>query len=200
MRKIAHIVSWVLSPLLIPSYGMVMALWLTGLGVLPVWVRVRIAAIVWVLTCVLPMLAIFALWCLRVVTSFGLNNRKERPIPYLLTVACYLATAGYLYAIHAPQWLWLFMVAGAGAAVVSFIVNFWWKISAHMAAAAGLLAMAFRIASDKLSVIDMWPVMTVAILLLGLLGTCRMVLKCHTLGQVLAGTANGFLWVYLLTI
>ena len=75
---------------------MVMALWLTGLGVLPVWVRVRIAAVVWVLTCVLPMLAIFALWCLRVVTSFGLNNRKERPIPYLLTVACYLATAGYL--------------------------------------------------------------------------------------------------------
>ena len=135
-----------------------------------------------------------------VVTSFGLNNRKERPIPYLLTVACYLATAGYLYAIHAPQWLWLFMVAGAGAAVVSFIVNFWWKISVPMAAAAGLLAMAFRIASDKLAVIDMWPVITVAILLLGLLGTCRMVLKCHTLGQVLAGTANGFLWVYLLTI
>ena len=199
MIKIAHIVSWVLSPLLIPSYGMIMAFWLTGLDVLPTGLRLQVTAIVWALTCLMPMLAIMALWCLRVVTSPGLNNRRERPIPYVLTVVCYLATAYYLYVIHAPQWLWMFMVAGACAAAVSFIVNFRWKISAHMAAAAGLLAMAFRIAADKVAVVDMWPVITVAILLLGLLGTSRIVLKCHTLGQVLAGTANGFLWVYLLT-
>lgn len=199
MKTVAHIVSWILSPLLIPVYGMIIAFWLTTLNVLPVGIKVQVIAVVWAFTCIAPMLVILALWRSHMVTSPGLNNRKERPIPYILTIVCYLATAYYLYAIHAPQWLWLFMIAGAGAAFVSLVVNFRWKISAHMAAAAGLLAMVFRIAADRVAVVDMWPVVTIGIMLLGLLGTSRIVLKCHTLGQVLAGAANGFLWVYLLT-
>ena len=199
MNKIARLVSWIFSPLLVPTYGMIMALWLTGYNALPASTRWHVTAMVWAITCLVPMVVILILWSARVVTDLGLNKRKERPIPYALTVVCYAATAFYLWSAQAPQWMWMFMVAGGAAAVVSCIVNFWWKISAHMAALGGLLALTFRMSADKLAVIDMWPVITVAILCVGLLGTCRIYLRCHTLGQVLAGTANGFLWVWLLT-
>lgn len=200
MKLIAKYTSRILSPLLIPTYGAFMSLWLTGLCVLPVSVRWRVTSMVFAITCLLPMVAILSLWAMHKVSDLGLNNRSERPIPYTITVVCYLLTAFYLYTIHAPQWMWLFIVGGAGAAVVSFVVNFWWKISAHMAAIGGLVALSFRFVADNLAVIDMWPVVTIVILLAGLLGTSRIYLGCHTLAQVLAGAANGFLWVWLLTL
>ena len=40
----------------------------------------------------------------------------------------------------------------------------------------------------------------IAIILAGIVGTSRLILNCHTLGQVLAGTLNGFFWVFILTI
>ena len=146
------------------------------------------------------MVTILSLWAMHKVSDLGLNSRRERPIPYIITVVCYLVTALYLHMIHAPYWMWMFMISGAGAAVVSFVVNFWWKISAHMAAMGGLVALTFRFAADNLAVVDIWPIVTLVILLAGLLGTSRIYLGCHTLAQVLAGTANGFLWVWLLTL
>ncbi len=200
MKLIAKYTSRILSPLLIPTYGAFMSLWLTGLNALPLSLRWRVVSMVFAITCLLPMMAILLLWAMRKVSDLGLNNRNDRPLPYVLTVVCYLLTAFYLHTIHAPQWMWLFMIAGAGAAIVSFIVNFRWKISAHMAAMGGLVALTFRFVADNLAVVDMWPVATVVILLAGLLGTSRIYLGCHTLAQVLAGAANGFLWVWLLTL
>lgn len=200
INKIARLISWILSPLLIPAYGTAMSLWLTAYSAMPHALLWRVTAVVWTITCLVPMIAILVLWATHFVTDLGLNKRRERPVPYVLTVICYIVAALYLSAAHAPQWMWLFMVAGAGAALVSFVVNFWWKISAHMAAMGGLLALTFRMAADHLAVVDTWPVITAVILLTGLLGTCRIQLHCHTLAQVFAGTANGFLWVWVLTI
>ena len=39
----------------------------------------------------------------------------------------------------------------------------------------------------------------VVLILTGILGTSRILLHCHTLMQVVAGVANGFLWVFILT-
>ncbi|MCM1021276.1 MAG: hypothetical protein NC343_03680 [Muribaculum sp.] len=199
MNKIAKITSWILSPLLIPTYGTAMALWLTVYNTLSPGIIWRVVAMVWAITCLVPVIAILIMWRMHVVADPGLNNRTERSIPYLLTIVCYIIAVFYLRFIHAPYWMWMFFVAGACAAVVSLVVNLRWKISAHMAATGGLVAMSFRIASLQVAVVDMWPVITCLVLLAGLLGSSRILLRCHTLAQVLAGTANGFFWVWLLT-
>ena len=199
MNKIAHIFSWILSPMLMPTYAVFTALWITILAIYPVSVRWNVTLMIWLITCILPILSFLLLYKLKVISNPGLNNQHERSIPYIITMVCYLGASYYLYHIHAPQWLWMFMVGGAIAAIVSFIVNIWWKISGHGAGIGGYIALLFRIAVDGLSLYDIWPFISVAILLAGILGTSRIILKCHTLGQVLAGIANGFLWVFILS-
>ncbi len=199
INKIARIFSWVLSPVLIPTYAVFIALWVTTLSFLPAALRWNVVVMVWLITCMLPMLAIYVLYKLKIISHPGLNNRKERYIPYMVTAACYLGASWYLHGIHAPHWMWMFMVGGAVAAVLSCVVNIWWKISAHAAAMGGLLALLSRIALYGINVIDMWPVLSLAIILTGILCTSRILLQCHTLMQVAAGVVNGFFWVFILT-
>ena len=199
MNKIAHIFSWILSPVLIPTYAVFVALWVTLLSFLPVDARWGVVAMTWVITCAIPVVAILLLYKFKVISAPGLNQQKERYIPYVVTALCYLGCGLYMYRAHAPMWLVMFMVGGAAAAFVSCFINIWWKISAHGAAMGGLLALMFRILVDGLNVIDIWPLISITILLTGILGSARKVLNCHTFWQVIAGVANGFFWVFLLT-
>lgn len=199
MNKISHLFSWVLSPVLIPTYAVFIALWVTALAVLPVGLRLNVTLMTFLLTCVIPVVAIILLYKMKLISSPGLNNQKERYIPYVITAICYLGAAWYMFRIHASSWLYMFMIGGAIAAAVSCIVNIWWKISAHLAAMGGLVALLFRILSDGIYICNMWALISVAILLTGILGSARIQLKCHTFWQVIAGAANGFFWVYLLT-
>lgn len=199
MNKISHLFSWVLSPVLIPTYAVFIALWVTALAVLPVGLRLNVTLMTFLLTCVIPVVAIILLYKMKLISSPGLNNQKERYIPYVITAICYLGAAWYMFRIHAPSWLYMFMIGGAIAAAVSCVVNIWWKISAHLAAMGGLVALLFRILSDGIYICNMWVIISVAILLTGILGSARIQLKCHTFWQVIAGAANGFFWVYLLT-
>lgn len=138
MNKIAHIFSWILSPVLIPTYAVFVALWVTLLSFLPVDARWGVVAMTWVITCAIPVVAILLLYKFKVISAPGLNQQKERYIPYVVTALCYLGCGLYMYRAHAPMWLVMFMVGGAAAAFVSCFINIWWKISAHGAAMGGL--------------------------------------------------------------
>ena len=130
MNKIAHIFSWILSPVLIPTYAVFVALWVTLLSFLPVDARWGVVAMTWVITCAIPVVAILLLYKFKVISAPGLNQQKERYIPYVVTALCYLGCGLYMYRAHAPMWLVMFMVGGAAAAFVSCFINIWWKISA----------------------------------------------------------------------
>lgn len=200
MNKAANIFSWVLSPILIPTYSVILSLWATVLSVLPLGIRWNVVLMTALITAFLPALAIFLLYKFKAISDPGLNKRGERFVPYGVTCVCYLLASWYLFRIHAPYWMAMFMVAGAVAALVCVTVNIWWKISAHMAALGGLVGLMFRIMSDGVGIVPMWIVISVGIFLLGILGSSRLLLERHTFWQVIAGTAVGFASVYLLTI
>ncbi len=193
----ARIFSTVLSPLLMPSIGIFLALWATVLCYIPYGTRLVVLLVVFGITCIMPMVAIAVLHNLKIIEDKRLVKREERWLPYIATVLCYICSAIYLYHIHTPQWVVMFMVGGAAACLVSTIVTLWWKISAHMAGIGGLLAFAIRIHIDGYNVIDMKLVIALLVLLAGCLGSSRIFMNRHTLMQVLMGFANGFVVVYL---
>ena len=80
------------------------------------------------------------------------------------------------------------------------IVNRWWKISAHAAALGGIVALLFRIVASHYALFNMNVWLSGAIIVTGMVMTARVYLGRHTLWQVLAGCANGFLCVYLLSM
>ena len=109
-------------------------------------------------------------------------------------------TGWFMWTKHAPLWFVMFFAGGAAAGVINMIINFKWKISAHSAAIAGIVALLIRImheGSAQPSVM-VWIIVWVA--LSGLLGSARIWLGRHTVAQVFAGYAVGFLSVFLLTM
>lgn len=192
--------STLFSPILVPAYCVFIALQASVLSMLPLSTKVWVTLITFGITGVLPMLGIMALYLTKRVSDPGLNNRTERTLPYVITGVCYGVCAFFLYKSQAPEWLWLFPVGGGVAVIVSTIVNRWWKISAHLAGMGGMIGMLARMAADGVAAPGIMWWLTAAVLITGLLGTSRVVLGRHTLGQVLCGTLNGFLCVYLITM
>lgn len=198
MMKFFNIVSAVFSPLMVPTYGMIIALQMTGLAVVPWRAKFAAVAVVFVLTGLLPFLLIHGLKTLGLVKNFGLSERTDRSIPYAATFCFYVATVVYLFMVSAPMWLIGFMAGGVfGLAVVS-VVNRRWKISAHAAGMGGLLAM-LVVMAIRTGMISLLPVLIAAVVSTGLVATARIALRCHTPMQVAVGCAVGFMCVFSLS-
>lgn len=198
LHYISVFFSIMLNPLLMPTYGLFVAFWMSNLLVLTVKAKFTVILVVFLITCILPALLFTLLKFLKVIQSTRLDNRKERLIPYIITIVCYVASAVYLFSINAPEWLWMFMFGGGCAALISMIINFKWKISAHMAGIGGFIALVCRINADGDGIFELLPVICGAILIAGILGTSRIAMERHTFWQVIAGTLNGFVCVYFL--
>jgi membrane-associated phospholipid phosphatase len=159
--------------------------------------KIVFISIIFGINVVLPMLLIYLLKLFGLVKDVGLNDRNERFVPYLITVVCLAGSSLFLALKGAPQWVWLFYLGGAAAGVVNMLINFKWKISAHAAGIAGVVAMMIRLSHVGTPQIDLLGWVVVWILLAGLLGASRIYLHRHTFLQVLGGYATGFLGVYL---
>ena len=189
-----------MSPLLVPTYGFMLAMFLTPLHYLPAATQWATIGVIFFVTAVIPAGAILLMHRLGVVTDVALNERSERTAPYVVSCVCYLAATFYLIKMHAPTWLWLFMLAALLALVINVVVSKWWKISAHMTAMGGLVGLLCRLQADGLGVHDLTLWVMGAVLLTGLVGTARVYRDRHDLWQVLAGTLCGFGSVFLLTM
>lgn len=199
--ELARFISTAMSPLLMPFYGILIATWISPLCLLSAGQRLEVVLITLGLTCVTPVMFIAILHNLNIITDKRLIDRKERTVPYSFAAFCYLALAGYLLYTHRPQWLVMFAAGGTMTLLTTAIVNRRWKISAHAAGSAGVLAMLYQLKVLNLEVIDpraMVFIILFSIICCGLVGSARLILKRHTLSQVFAGYANGFFWVTVL--
>lgn len=191
LHKAAAVISNVFTPIAVPTYAMALALWLTPLVVLPERMRLAVTGVIALITAVLPMASIFALMRLGRISDFSISDRRERIIPFTVSVACYIGAAIYLRAVHAPSWLMMFYIGAAVTSAIAMIISLWWKISAHSSASGGLVGIVGWLAFKGLiNAGGVWW-LTGMIILVGLVATSRLILHRHTLAQVIAGAALG---------
>lgn len=193
----AQFFSTVLSPLLMPTYGVFLVLWGSFLSSRNTGDRVTILIVFFGITCILPMFFISALQHLRIVKDKRLDDRKERHYPYLFTLLCYVAACFYLAHVHAPAWFIMFAIGGTLACLLSFIINLRWKISAHMAGIGGIVALVYIMHVQMLEAFHLLWVFVAIVFLAGCLGSSRIILKRHDILQVLAGAGLGYCCVAL---
>ena len=194
----AHFFSSVLTPLVMPTYGVFLVLWTSVLCLLPMGTRIMVLIMFFGITTVLPVFAIGVLHHFKIISDKRLVKRHERLIPYAIAVLCYAAAAFYLHSIHSPSWFTMFAVGGALSCLLALIINLWWKISAHMTGIGGIVALLYQIHVQGLSAFNLFWILCFIIMLAGVLGTARMVLRRHDLLQVLAGFINGYFCVTLM--
>lgn len=187
----SHIISDVLSPMLVPTIGMILSMTLTGLVVLPASTRAGSTAGIFFITCLLPVLYIFVLTKLGKVSDRPVSNPRERTLPFMGAILCYIAAAIYVYSLHAPLWLMLFFTGAAIITTAAALVTPFWKISAHTSALGGLTGALCWLAWKGMFVMNPVVIVSVALILLGCMASARMILGHHTPGQVAAGALLG---------
>lgn len=200
VKTIAGVISIVTSPLIMPTIAMVISLWGTYLVFAPSASRWQVLLFTFAITTMLPVIVIFVLNKVGVIKNPSLNERTDRPYVYAAAAMAYIATSFYLAKIHSPQWLSMFMLAAAFAAVCTMVINFKWKISGHATAAGGIVALTFYLCFKNYTVHNNEWLFIASVLAAGAVMTSRLILRRHTMGQVVAGFFNGAFWVTLLLL
>lgn len=192
----ARIVSAVFSPILVPTYSMILALWLTDLSTLPESVRLGAATVVFLITGIAPMVVILTLIRLGYVDEFDIPRRRQRYFPTVVMVLCYLGAALYIYRAMAPVWLVMLFVSGGVSSLLLLAMNAITKVSGHSLAMGTMLGMMIYIAAHGLADVWVTPWVVCVILLTGLTGSARLALDRHTPLQVALGVLTGVIVTY----
>ena len=194
MNRLATLLSTVFHPLLMPTYGIAIALYTSYMRIFGDRLLGIVIVGVLLTTCILPSLGIYILYKLGHISDFRLHERTERTIPYLINFACYVACYLYLYRFGIPSWIIAFIAGAIVALIISLFINRYWKISAHMVAAGSMVTLVFLMSFYSLMLTPyILPLQIASVLLAGAIGSSRILLKRHTLGQVGAGFALGIL-------
>lgn len=197
---VSHFLSWALVPMLMPVYGIMFCFGLTVLAFTGAGTKLAFISITFAFNVVIPAIIVLLLKRFGLVDDLGLNNRKERFIPYIVCIVCLIGTALFMHFKGAPQFLFMFFLGGAAAGIIEVIVNRWWKISVHAAGIAGIVALLLHILQFEYTLPDTLTWLMISLGAAGLLGSARIWLGRHTLWQVLAGYAVGFCGVYFLML
>lgn len=191
LKIFSNAISFVMSPFLLVLLMFAMMFLFTHLAILPLYYKLYVLLYVSIFTILIPLLAIFAWLVIKKQPVSSLRDYRNRNIPYALTLLSYYL--GYLQMSNMllPHYMLEIMLVAITVMLVNSLINIWWKISAH-AAGAGAMTAGIVIYGLFFGVNVVWP-LCIMILLSGMLGTARMILKQHSLAQILAGYLNGFI-------
>ena len=110
--------------------------------------------------------------------GFFSNPREQRNSVYLLASVLGIIDCALYWYLHAPRLLSVLFTAGLIAVIVFMVINYYWKISLHTAFVTGAVVV--------LVIIFGWKALF-AVALIPLVAWSRIVLKQHTMPQVIAG-------------
>ncbi|MDD6723443.1 MAG: hypothetical protein PUE10_06065 [Bacteroidales bacterium] len=192
--------SIIFSPLFVPVYAYITALSVTQLHMVAASTRAVTTLVVASLVSIVPLVVLLIMKAAGRISDIDISNRRQRTLPMLLIFVCYILAAVYIRAIHAPAWLVLYFISGIVSVIVLGLITVLvkWKISMHGAGAGNLIGM--FVAMQRLGVAEhsMLGLITAAILVAGMVGSARIVLRKHTLTQVFAGTTVSALITYFM--
>lgn len=153
-------------------------------------------ALITIYTLIIPSFITLLLYFTKMIKSFEMNSQKERIIPYLFTIICYVITLYQLKQAPVPPIIYNFMLGATLSIMLAFIINIRWKISAHMIGIGGLVGALFCVAI--LLEIYITPYLIGTIFIAGLIGSSRLVLKAHTPAQIYIGFFVGIFCQFII--
>ncbi len=185
----ARVLSMLFTPFYLPLVAMVAMFVFSYLSILDLSYKLIVLTLVYAMTILLPTLLIHTYRNYQGWTSKELGVKERRMIPYIISILCYFLCFYVMNIFHMPAFMGSIVVAALFIQIVCAIINIWWKISTHTAAIGGFFG-----ALTALSLIfDFNPLwwLCLVLLLAGLVGTSRMILRQHTLAQVVMGFLTG---------
>lgn len=185
----ARIMSMIFTPFYLPIVGLIALFIFSYMSLLPMMYKLVMLAMVYLLTVVAPSLLIHLYRLCQGWTSHELGRKERRLVPYIISIVCYFACFFWMEYRNTPRVISIIVVVALTIQMICALINVWWKISTHTAAiggvAGGLVSYSIAFSFNPL-----WWLCFVLILA-GAVGTARMILRQHSLSQVVTGFLVG---------
>lgn len=188
----------VFTPFYLPLVGMLALFVFSYLSMLPWQYKLQVVAITYLFTVLLPTMSIHWYHRYNGWTLWHLREKNKRMVPYIISIISYLACYSLMRSMHMPHFMSAIIVAALFVQIVCAMLNLWIKVSTHMAAIGGVTGgvVAFSL------IFGFNPVwwLSLLILLSGLVGTARMIMRVHTLSEICAGYIIGFIATFAVVL
>lgn len=198
--KLARVISYIFHPLLFPSYILLLLLNLNSFlsRSLPFAFKISLVSVVFLTTVLFPLFLTWLLFRLKIISSFFLTRREERVYPILTISVFYYLTYFLLSGIHISTLFNYYMLGATLLAMLSLIVNFYWKISLHMIGIGSFAGFFLGLTLDF--GINLYTEMFAGILLAGIIGFARLKSNSHQPAEIYTGFVMGVLVMTALII
>ena len=196
MLRVARITSIVFTPFSIPFLAFLVLFLFSYLRIMPILYKGIVLGIVYCFTILTPTITIFLFRKINGFARQELSERKKRYVPILLTIISYVFCLLMMRKLNIPWYMTGIIFVSLVISIIRILVNLKWKLSEHMAGMGGIIGglVSFSALFSYNPVV--W--LCLFILIAGILGSARIVLGHHTLGEVLSGFVVGLVCSFLI--
>lgn len=185
----ARILSVTFTPFYLPIVGLAALFTLSYLSLTPLSYKLTVVLLTYLFTILLPSLLIRLYRHAMGWTRHELSRQERRAIPYLISIACYFLCCHLMGRLHIPSFVAAILISALIVQIVCAMVNVWWKISTHTTAIGGVAGA--LVAFSQLFLFNPVWWLSLVLILAGMVGSSRMILRQHSLHQVVAGFLIG---------
>jgi membrane-associated phospholipid phosphatase len=161
------------------------------MSIFPLYYKLEVLIMAYLFTILIPTVMIHFYRRYQGWSLIELGHRERRMVPYVISIVSYFTCVYVMDRLHMPHFMSAIIIAALLLQIVCALINVWWKISTHTAAIGGVAGALFAFA-EYLNFNPVWWLCLV-FLVAGVLGTSRMILRQHSLSQVVVGFWVGFL-------
>jgi hypothetical protein len=194
----ARLLSVALHPVLMPFITLLLLLkfhtYIAGL--LPVRQIFMLSAVILITTVICPLLMIWFFYRLRAVESLLMEKRQERTFPLLITAVFFYLTYYMLKGTGVSALFSYFLLGSTLLIVLCLFINFFFKISLHMAGIGGMTGFWTGLCIRQGTPHEF--LIAGLLLACGLLAYARMTEGKHSATEVISGLLLGAGLMYLL--
>ena len=186
--RTARVISAIFTPF---SMAFLILFLFSYLRIMPIQYKLIVLGVVYCFTILMPTLTIFLFRKINGFSPEDLGERKRRFMPFLLTITSYVFCLVMMHRLNIPWYMTGIILAALIMMVICIVVNLKWKLSEHMAGVGAIVGGLVSF-SALFGYNPVWW-LCLFILIAGVLGTARIILQHHTLGEVLVGFAVGLI-------
>lgn len=190
--------SVVFTPFYLPLVGMMALFIFSYLSLLSWSYKFSVLFMVYIFTILVPTMLIHLYRKYQGWSVLRLLSREGRMVPYIISIMSYFTCFYLMKRLHFPHFMSSIVVSALFIQIICAIVNVWFKVSTHTAAIGGITG--GLLAFAEIFVFNPLWWLCILLLLAGLVGTGRMILRQHSLHQVVYGYLIGTIVSFLVVI
>ena len=184
----------VFTPFYLSLVGLIALFTFSYLSLMPWAYKLTVLTLVYLFTILSPTLLIHFYRNYHGWTLIELGKKERRVVPYLLSIVSYFVCYYVMHRFNIPHFMSNILMAALIIQILCALINVWWKISTHTAAIGGVMGalQAFAV------IFGFNPIgwLCLVLILAGMVGTSRMILRQHSLRQVCYGFLLGLVVAY----